>query len=528
MIFGLSQVSRGVISPGHMKPADGQTTSIWYEHVSIPSYPSAPPGPLRTDVCVVGAGIAGLTTAYLLAKSGKSVMVFDEGEIGSGQTGRTSAHLSSANDDLFTEIEKLHGVDGSKLAYHSHAAAIDMIEKISREEDIDCEFHRQDAYLFPIAGDSPRILEEELAAARRAGFTDVELQQKHALKAWEAGPALRFGNQARFHPLKYLVGLAAAAEKLGVRIYTGCRVTDVTGSDAKKQTPATLKIDGGDETTAEAGAIVVATNTPSPINDWMTIYMKQSSYRTYMIGLKVPPGTVDDVQYSDTADPYHYVRLEGDVLLVGGADHKTGQFPKDSDPFETLDTWARLKFPMAGERVSRWSGQVQEPSDYLGYIGKAPTAGDDVYVVTGDSGMGLTHGTLGAMLINDLIHGKSNPWTKLYDPARVKLDADLLKENTNTLSKYADLITGGDAADVDAIKPGDGAVIRRGLHKVAVYKDPAGKTTECSAVCTHLKCIVHWNPAEKSWDCPCHGSRFDPHGKVLMGPAIDDLPRIET
>jgi glycine/D-amino acid oxidase-like deaminating enzyme/nitrite reductase/ring-hydroxylating ferredoxin subunit len=522
----MSFLGSGDISEA-MKPADGATVPIWYQGTTIPNYPEPPNGPVRVDICIVGAGIAGLTSAYLLAKSGKSVIVLDEGSIGSGQTGRTSAHLASAIDDRFVEVEKLHGIDGSKLAHHSHAAAIDMIEQISRVEEIDCEFRRLDAYLFSAPGDSPDLLEKELAAARRAGMVDVELVQTPALKASLDGPAIRFGQQARFHPLKYLAGLAAAAEKLGVGIYTGCRVTAVQGSDAKKQIAAKATIDAGNETTFEAAAIVVATNTPSPINDWMAIYLKQASYRSYVIGLKVPAGSIDDVLYWDTVDPYHYIRLGGDVLLVGGEDHKTGQYPPHANPFLVLENWAREHFPMSGELVTNWSGQIQEPADYLGYAGKAPTAGDDVYVITGDSGMGLTHGTLGAMLINDLIHKRPNPWTTIYDPARLKLDTDLVKENANTLASYADLITGGDVATADAIPAGEGAVIRRGLSKIAVYKSENGKVSECSAICTHLQCVVHWNPAEKSWDCPCHGSRFSPEGKVLMGPAIDDLGSVK-
>ena len=212
---------------------------------------------------------------------------------------------------------------------------------------------------------------------------------------------------------------------------------------------------------------------------------------------------------------------------MGGEDHKVGQYPAGEDPFTELERWTRGQFTAAGEIVARWSGQVQEPADYLGYAGVAPTSGENVYVITGDSGMGLTHGTLGAMLVTDLIGGRENPWATLYDPKRKHLDTDLVKENLNTMTQYKDLVTGGDVKSEAEIPPGQGAVLRRGLHKIAVYKSPAGQVTECSAVCTHLGCIVHWNPAEASWDCPCHGSRFDPHGVVLMGPAIDDLKTVE-
>jgi glycine/D-amino acid oxidase-like deaminating enzyme/nitrite reductase/ring-hydroxylating ferredoxin subunit len=510
-----------------MKPADGQTQSAWYETAKVPTYPALPKGQSLTDVCVVGAGIAGLTTAYLLAKAGKSVIVLDEGAIASGQTGRTSAHLASAIDDRFIEIEKIHGREGSQLAYQSHAGAIDTIQKIAEDEKIDCDFHRLNAYLFALPDDAPDLLDQELDAAKRAGFADSQLA-RHPFGEFKDVPCIRFGHQARFHPLKYMTGLAKALKKLKVKIYTGCRVKDVQGSDPKKHTLAKASIDDG-SATVEAAAVVVATNTPAPINDWFGIYTKQASYRSYMIGLKIKSGSVLDALYWDTGDPYHYIRLEADrdgydILLIGGEDHKTGQYPADSDPFEKLETWARKKFPSAGEVVTHWSGQVQEPADYLAFIGKAPTKGENVYVITGDSGMGLTHGTLGASLVCDLILGKENPYSKLYDPNRKTLDSEFVKENLNVAAQYADLLTPGEVKTTKEIPPGQGAILREGLSKIAVYKDEKGKLTRCSALCTHLECVVHWNPAEKTWDCPCHGSRFDPKGKVLMGPAIDDLP----
>jgi glycine/D-amino acid oxidase-like deaminating enzyme/nitrite reductase/ring-hydroxylating ferredoxin subunit len=508
-----------------MKAPDGLTTSIWYDKVIVPHYPALPAKPVRCDVCVVGAGIAGLTAAYLLAQAGKSVVVLDEGPIGGGQTGRTSAHLASAIDDRFVEVERLHGEQVSRLAYQSHAAAIDKIEEIAQKEKIKCDFHRLNGLLFALPNDSKNLLHDELAAAKRAGFSDIELLVDYSIAGWEHVPCLRFGEQARFHPLKYLVGLAKAFTKLKGRIFIGSRVIDVQGSDPKKKSRAKAKSSG--RPAVEADAIIVSTNTPAPINDWIGIYLKQASYRSYVVALKIPPGSVEDALYWDTADPYHYVRLEKNALIVGGEDHKTGQYPKNTDPFANLESWAKEKFPMVGKVLARWSGQVQEPADYLGYAGKAPTSGENVYVITGDSGMGLTHGTLGAMLISDLIQGRENPWTEIYDPTRLKIDTDLVSENANTIMQYTQLLSGGDVADVQGIAPGEGAVIRRGLHKIAVYKHANGKTTEHSAICPHLKCVVHWNPTEKTWDCPCHGSRFSCDGKVLMGPAVNNLPSIK-
>jgi glycine/D-amino acid oxidase-like deaminating enzyme/nitrite reductase/ring-hydroxylating ferredoxin subunit len=515
-----------------MKSPDGATVPIWIEGVDIPVHPP-PTGMIEADVCVVGAGIAGLTSACLLAAEGKSVVVVDEGPIGSGQTGRTSAHLASAIDDRFQDVERELGPEASRIQYQSHSAAIDLIERCAREEGIDCEFKRLNGYLFPSPSDPPDFLDKELAAAHRAGFSDSEKAGTVTLCGREMGPCIRFGGQARFHPLKYLVGLAQVFERRGGKIFTGRRIKDVQGSDPKTHERARATIDDGPDAVV-CDAIVVATNTPAPINDWMGIYTKQAPYRTYMIGLEVSRGAVTDALYWDNEEPYHYVRVEpreagSDVLLVGGEDHKTGQPPEDPQaPFRDLEQWTRKMFPMAGEVKYHWSGQVQEPVDGVAYIGRAPTAKENVFVITGDSGMGLTHGTLGAQLVTDLILKRPNPWEKIYDPSRKTLNTELLKENTNAVATYADYLTPGEIKSPDALRPGQGALLREGLTKVAVYRDDTGAVHKCSAICTHLACLVSWNGVEKTWDCPCHGSRFDPLGRVLMGPAIDDLKPLDA
>jgi glycine/D-amino acid oxidase-like deaminating enzyme/nitrite reductase/ring-hydroxylating ferredoxin subunit len=512
-----------------MKRPDGMTEPLWCDGIAMPKYRAlSNQRSVHADVCVIGAGIAGLTTAYLLASEGHSVVVFDEGQIGDGQTGRTSAHLASAIDDRFIEIERLHGEAAARLAYESHAKAIDTIERISREEKIPCEFARLNAFLSPVACDAPDLLDQELAAAKRAGFADVE---KLARGGFDSGPCLRFGHQARFHPILYLAGLAEATKRKGGKIYTGRRVMDVQGTDPKKKTPARVKLQGMRKTIT-AKHIVVATNTPAPINDWFGIYTKQASYRSYVIAVSIPQRSVEDALYWDTGDPYHYVRIERshgrskDLLLIGGEDHKTGQFPEHGAPFMKLEEWGRKRFPMMEDVTFRWSGQVQEPADGLAFIGRAVTDTAEVFVATGDSGMGLTHGTIAGLLITDQIAGRANPWEKLYDPARKMFNLEFMKENANTLAQYTDLITPGEVKSAEEIPAGHGAVMRDGATKLAVYRDEKGKIHQCSAICTHMQCVVRWNHVERTWDCPCHGSRFDPTGKVLMGPAVDNLPHV--
>lgn len=480
----------------------------------------------KADVCIVGAGIAGLTTAYLLMRAGRSVVVLDDGPILSGETERTTAHLSSALDDRYFELERLHGQQGAQLAAESHRSAIGTIERIVEEEGIDCDFARLDGYLFN-APDRPHdLIEREFDAAHRAGLDDVEIVDRAPLVAFNTGRALLFPRQAQFHPSKYLAALASALVRGGGRIYCGTHATTVLGG-------TTARVETRDGWSVVARDAVVATNTP--INDRITIHTRQVAYRTYVIGLAVPVGTVPKVLYWDTAEPYHYVRLEAasptgpkparDILIVGGEDHRTGQANDADARYARLEAWARRHFPMAGEVRYRWSGQVMEPADGLAFIGRNPGAERNIYIVTGDSGQGMTHGTIAGLVLTDLIQGRPNRWADLYDPSRVRVAAapDYLTENVNIAAQYLDWLKAGDAQKASAIPCGRGAIVRHGLTKVAVYRDDNGVFHECSAVCPHLRGIVSWNDAEKTWDCPVHGSRFDRFGRVLNGPANTDL-----
>lgn len=493
-----------------------ETRSLWMES-ERPRY-----APLarneKADVCVIGAGIAGLTTAYLLAREGRSVLVLEASEIGSGETERTTAHLASALDDRFTELERLHGADGARLAARSHHEAIGTIERIAGEEGIACDFMRCDGWLFNPPGSKRLDLEEELAAARRVGL-DVELAGRAPLGTFDTGPALRYAGQGQFHPMKYLAGLADAFVRRGGRICTHTRAKEIEGgANASVGTRAGQRV--------SCGAIVVATNTP--VNDRLVMHTKRAPYRTYVIGIAVPADSVTRALYWDTAEPYHYVRLLGapanaaeDVLIVGGEDHRTGQLEDTTRPFRRLEQWTRERFAVRGEVQWRWSGQVLEPVDGLAFIGRNPLDEDNVYIATGDSGHGMTHGTIAGLLLTDLIAKRDNPWAALYDPSRKPLRAggEYVKESANMAAQYLDWLTAGDVEKERLIAPGHGAVVRHGFAKVAVYRDDGGRFHEMSAMCPHLGAIVHWNAAENTWDCPAHGSRFTCRGAVLNGPA---------
>jgi glycine/D-amino acid oxidase-like deaminating enzyme/nitrite reductase/ring-hydroxylating ferredoxin subunit len=513
----------------------GQTTSgsnqtFWIDSSPSKSY-DALNQDIETQVAVIGAGIAGLTVAYCLAKSGKQVIVIEDGLIGSGETGRTTAHIANALDDRYTEIESLFGEEGARLAAESHTAAIALIESISKDENIDCDFKRLDGYLFLHPSDEEKSLEEEYEATRKAGIATELIHGVPGIDL-EKGLCLKFPQQGQFHPMKYLNGLAEAFIHKGGKIYTNAHAEEVKEGMIKAN---------GHEIKAES--IVVATN--SPINDWATMHTKQFPYRSYVIGIKIEKDKVSPALWWDTGDqdsewitmPYHYVRTntldeQFDLLICGGADHKTGQADKENiseeDRYTQLETWLRKRFPQAGETVYRWSGQVMEPLDALGYVGRNP-GNKNLYIVTGDSGNGITNGTLAGILITDLINGKENAWEKIYDPSRIKLKTakDFAVEMGNTAGQYLDLLTQKDVDSLSEIPKGEGAIVGPPVKKLAVYRDEAGALHAYSAVCPHMACVVQWNNDEKSFDCPCHGSRFTCQGKVINGPAYSDLAPAE-
>ncbi len=477
----------------------------------------------QQDVVVVGAGITGLTTALCLLREGRQVLVIDREGIGAGETLRTSAHLASALDDRFYTLARWHGEDGARLAAASHAAAIDWIEEIASASDADCGFRRIPGYLFPHDGKTDR-LEDEEEAARNAGLSAV-LLPAGAETPDVLGPVLRFDRQARVDAGAYLLALAKEVRDAGGR-FLRAEMVNIEGGAAPR-----VVLRNGE---LRARAVVAATNVPS--HETGATWMKQAAYRSYVVVGHLPaeavsPDGVPDALLWDDADPYHYIRIhESDPasgmveIIAGGEDHKTGQ---DDDPeaYKRLQAWTRERFPQVAKFTHGWSGQIIEPVDGLAFIGRDP-AHENVYLATGDSGNGLTHGTLAGLLITDLIAGRDNPWADLYDPARKPVHAggEWLRENSNAALQFRDWVKPADAADVESLALGTGAVLRRGVHRIAVYRDGEGQVHAFNARCPHMGCVVRWSGEEKSWDCPCHGSRFEAAtGAILNGPTSEPL-----
>lgn len=500
---------------------NGSSTSVWMDTATVPVF--APiGGDVEADVCVVGAGIAGLTTAYLLAREDKDVVVIDALGVGAGESGRSSAHFFPP-DAWYHALEAHFGGAHTRLVAGSYAHALHQVATIIAHEDIACEFERLDGFLVGRDARDMPALERECRAAVHAGV-GAELLRRVPDIGHDTGPCVRYPGQAQFHPLKYLDGLARAIVRRGGRIHGATRAHRIRG-DGQRQRVTT------DRGVITARAVVVATHTP--FNDRVVIHTKQAGYRSYVIGLRLPPAVLPRLLLWELGVPYHYLRLArgpagDDILLVGGADHKTGQCEQPERRYAALEDWARDRVPLAQDIAWRWSGTVMEPNDGLPFLGRNPLDDDNVYVITGDSGNGMAHCTIGAMLVTDLIMDRPNPWTGLYDPSRKPVHglAGFAGEGANTVACYGEWLAKGTVDAVEAIAPGDGAVLRDGVRRVAVYRDPGGALHAVSARCTHLGCAVHWNGAERSWNCPCHAARFDIDGTVLHGPAPRALPRV--
>jgi glycine/D-amino acid oxidase-like deaminating enzyme/Rieske Fe-S protein len=505
------------------------TNSVWSEATPAPPYPPLD-GNVGADVAVVGGGITGITAALLLARAGRRVAVVEARRIGKGETGKTTAHLTEALDVPYHTLISRFGQGGARLAAAAQRAAIDRIAAFVDECGIPCDFRRVSGFAFAETKADVAELEREAVAVRKLGL-NVALVDRAPLPFPIAG-ALRFDDQATIHPRIYLQGLERAFVALGGQIFEDTQVTAIDEGPRVSDGGSICRVIS-DRGVVTARAVIVAAHVP--IVNRVLLHAKLAAYRSYVVGVDLggDPG-IGDGLYWDMADPYHYIRAQmiGDrrYLLVGGEDHKVGEADDTTAPFARLETYVRVRF---GREVAptdyRWSGQIVASADGLPYVGRNSLS-HDVYVATGYAGNGITQGTAAAMVLADEICGIEHPLGRLLTATRIKPLASagaVLSENIDyPRHMLTDRLTGGgDAApeDVAAIAPGEGRVLSIEGERLAVYRNGNGQLSALSPVCTHLGCLVHWNTTEKSWDCPCHGSRFDPHGRVLNGPAVTAL-----
>lgn len=470
----------------------------------------------HTEVCVIGGGIVGSLSAYLLLKKGLKVVMIDKEPFGENETSHTSAHLSSVLDEGFAELIRIHGLENARKAYQSHADAISLIERIADEESIDCEFKRVEGFLFS-ADPKAQDLKQEWEALQKLPFPGVQFLERGPLFS-DLGPAISYPDQARFHSGKFMRGLWNAIQRMGGEIYTLTKADEIMGGN-KPCVKTSLGY------FIYANEICVCTHVPF---HQAAAHLKEFAYRSYCVGFEVPQGQFPDALFWDTEDPYHYIRLlpntslGHDTVLVGGEDHRVGQEAVSEECFANVEIWARHKLDLTVPVTMKWSGQIIEPADGLAFIGRSPGE-EHVYFCSGDSGHGITHGAIAGMIFRDLIEGTPNEWVELYSPSRKTLTRDFFKENTNTVAQYFDWLYLNDELKQSYLTPGEGTLVRHGMKPVAIYCDENNQMHRMSAVCPHLGGVVHWNQAEKTWDCPCHGSRFAATGEVLNGPANQDL-----
>ncbi|MEY2525464.1 MAG: hypothetical protein QOE73_235 [Verrucomicrobiota bacterium] len=497
-------------------------TSYWIDSAPIKSFPAVQHD-IKVDVLVVGAGITGITTAYLLKKAGLTVALIERERVAMIDTGHTTAHLTHVTDVRLRELAGNFGNDHAQAAWDAGAAAIDQIEAIVQQEKIGCEFTRVPGYLHaPMDGDPDKeraALKKEAALADELGFDATYLDSIPHFNL----PGVRFANQAKFHPRKYLGQLVATIPGDGSHVFEESEAGEF---DAEKRRVKVRNHWIGFQ------RVVLATNNPlvglASIS-WATLFQtKLALYSSYVLGAMVPRGAIPIGLFWDTKDPYDYLRVDRhddfDYAIFGGEDHKTGQVSDTEKCFARL--FAQLKKIVPVARLDhRWSGQVIVTNDGLPFIG---SNADGQFIATGFCGNGITFGTISAIMARDWATGAKNPWSDLFDVERKKIKGgtwDYLRENKDyPYYLIKDRFTRAEADSVRDLEPGHGMIVKSRGKKAAAYRDPDGKVHKVSAVCTHMGCIVRWNPAESTWDCPCHGSRFKPSGEVIAGPAEDPLP----
>ncbi len=485
----------------------------WLEDGRETSFPALD-GVRRFDVAVVGGGITGLTTALLLKRAGKKVAVLSLSPVGRGVTCHTSAHLTACLDRTYGDVVSCFGDEAAAIAARSSATAIDFVGTLAGELKLDCDYDHVPGFQYTESAKDVTRLREEVALLQRLGLeaswaSDVPLPFRTA-------GAIRFERQAVFHPVKYVGGLARAVHGDGCAVYERTRVIGIEeGLPCRVHT---------DRYTVTANDVLHATHTPLGVV--LSLQARLAPHMSYVLSARVSQPAPRGL-FWDTAQPYHYVRhdADGTRVIVGGEDHKTGQEEDTLARFSALEAWARERFPVTAVE-HRWSHEVCEPADGLPYIGRVPGS-DHVWVATGYSGTGLTFGTVAAMLLADLVVGREHPWANVFRPGRVKPIASaraVVKENLDVAWRFvADRLAGAASDTVSDVAVGEGKIVEIEGNKAAVYRDEARQIHVLSPVCRHAGCIVAWNAAARTWDCPCHGGRYAPTGEVIAGPPTEGL-----
>lgn len=496
------------------------TESYWISTTHSKSYPKLTQD-ISVDVAIVGGGITGITTAYSLLRTGKKIAIVEQNRIAQGETGHTTAHVTAILDTRYSELLSNFGKDHAKLIYQSKLSAIHQIKKWVQNLKIECSFKQVPAYLYTTSESDQDDITKEKEACEELGIP-AELIQNIPLP-FAVANAIKFKDQYQINASQYVNALTAHCEEKGCLIFENSHVLKIEDLENEDRACQLTTPYG----TIYADQVVMATNSPTQAGAFTNT--KVAAYRTYAIATHLHQPPHEEALYWDTADPYHYIRKSEHLWIIGGEDHKVGQITNTNERLRNLEKFSKEHFK-SGSPHFTWSGQILEPVDGLAYIGHIPGK-KNRYMATGFSGNGITFGTLSGMIISDLIQGKENQYSAIYDPHRINLLASLpayLEENKDFPICYIkDRITKSDVTRVEDIKNEMGGTVEIEGRRVAAYRDKKGKLHTYSCVCPHQGCHVHWNQMEKTWDCPCHGSRFDTQGKVLNGPALTNLEHVE-
>ena len=499
-----------------MSNLPGKPVSFWLDSTAKTTYPKAEN--VTVDVAIVGAGITGITAAYLLKKAGKTVALIEAQQIAASASGHTTAKITSLHQLIYDTLIDRHGEDKARLYGESNQAGVEFVADTVEKEGIDCDFQRNDTYSFAREKKNLDKVQKEYDAAVKLGLpahfvSDTTLP-------FDIAGAVKFTDQAQFHVRKYLLHLADTIGGDGSYVFENSRVMTVEEGEPCKVITK--------DATLQATDVLLTTHLP--IMDQGLFFAKTYPQRSYIIGAKISPEKAPEGMYIGVGNNYHSIRTtpteDGDLLLlIGGGGHKVGAKSETEESYQELERFAHANFGI--DKIDyRWSSQDYESFDKLPYIGKLTPANDHIYVSTGYSLWGMSKGTMAGMLLADLVQGIANPWADLYDSLRATpfVTQESIKNNLEVgMHWVGDRLKGIDKWSTDDVKPGEGKLITYKGEKVGVYKDEAGKVTAVSATCPHLGCIVNWNSAEKSWDCPCHGGRFTCDGKIIQSPATKDL-----
>ncbi len=500
---------------------DAARRGIWHATATTRRHPQLEGGH-RADVVVVGAGITGLTTALLLARRGVDVAVVEALRVASGVTGRTTAKVTSQHTLLYSQIASKHGEETARTYAAANQAAVEQIADLVDAGDIECAFERRPAYTYTRDEATIGKVRDEAELCRRLGLPASFTDESDGDLPFDFLGAVRFDHQAQLQPVAYCDGLARMIVTAGGRVFEGTRVTDVTDGS-----PLTVTTERGSITT---GAVVIATHIP--FLDRGLFFAKVEPTASHGVALEAA-GHLPHGMYITAGSPSRSVRSfhhDGrSYLIVVGEGHRTGE-GRPVEHERALIDWASQHWP-AAQVTHTWMAEDYTPQDSVPYIGKLARTAGSIYVATGFQKWGLSNGTAAALMLSDLAVGRDHPWSSVFDPNRLTPAASaktFLEHNLKSgVHLIGDRLRGTSMAAIDRLQPGDGIVAGVGAKHYAVRKDDRGRITALSATCTHMGCLVSFNAAETTWDCPCHGSRFAADGTVIHGPATKPLQREE-